>query len=175
MRKQKVKKGEKLILSITCYSLALAIFGIALVFAWVGYFDQFEIAAIIDRNLVVKATLTEVRHGKTVGETLGPGAWFVLYEYTSEDGFFYRGVYKEYNINREEEANAQIGKQVEIYIDGEGKRSFPSFKRPAFERQLTIAIILTVLAAGVVAFITVREILIAKDKKLLKQIRGHGV
>lgn len=167
-----MKKGRKRALTIVMYILSLTIFGTASIFSWVSYFDQYEIAAIIDRNIVVTAAITTVRH--VSGHRLSSGRWGIWYEYIDEDGAYYGGIYKEYNIADRAQADAQIGKKVKIYIDGKGKISFPIRVKPAFMRQMTIAIILSILTVGAVSFITIREIFLIKDRILLKKIRGNG-
>lgn len=54
------------------------------------------------------------------------------------------------------------------------RQSFPVRERPKFAYFLVLAIIFTITAVGVVVFISVKEILIARDRNFIKKIRENS-
>lgn len=160
MNKYKVNKGRTI--AIALYVLVLVTLGALTLSSGYGYFEYFKIAAMIDKNIVVTATVTEVRYMDALSGSFF-GNW---YEYTDE-GIYYGGIYEEYSVSERAQAYAQIGKKIELYIDGEGKISLPAHKKPAFMRSFTIAIIFTVLTAITAVVIIISAVSFAKRKKFI--------
>ena len=113
----------------------------------------------------IEATIERV--GSKGGNYKSPGVIIVLYKYTDENGVEYTGDCG-WTFKTRQKAEEQIGKTVEIYIDGKGN-SVSSAMPINIRMGVTIAIILGVLLCGCIVAITILSVKIAKEKKRKKQ------
>ena len=146
-RKRTWEGGKNLLPFYIISTIVLFIFGIVFVG---GYFDLWYVKENIDYTQSVEASITDVREHSSGTDGL---YWYSLfYEYTSQDGTYYCGDIGYYNSREAATATLNIGDNVKIYIDGNG-RSVPSdaYRNTPDVWILIIGII--ILAGGLADFI----------------------
>lgn len=103
----------------------------------------------IDGGVIAEAEIVSIRfHSVTRGYS--QSSCDLTYEYTDATGIKYWGI-AESGINNQKYAESQIGKKVNIYIDGRGN-SIVVGRKPHIEANVIASIIFTILSIAAVAF-----------------------
>ncbi len=146
-RKRTWKGGKGLLPLYIISTIVLFIFGIVFVG---GYSDLWYLKDNIDYTQSVEATITDIRAHSSGTDGL---YWYSLfYEYTSQDGTYYCGDIGYYNSKETATATLNIGDEVQIYIDGNGK-SVPSDVYHNTPNVLVLIIGIMLLLCGLADFI----------------------
>ncbi len=119
----------------------------------------------------VQEYATIVRYEAVFNERVGGYVYTTYYEYEA-DGMLYSGICQR-NIQTEEEAKAQIGKKMRIYVDHTMKHHTPSLTTSTVP--VWVAGALSIAFFGIFLNSFVREIIfIVKWKKYKKELQTHS-
>ena len=103
----------------------------------------------IEGGVIAEAEIVSIRHNSSSGFR-GRRSCDLTYEYTDATGIKYWGI-AESGINNQKYAESQIGKKVNIYIDGRGN-SIVVGRKTYIGSIIAGSIILTILSIAAVAF-----------------------
>ena len=150
--------SKKIWLLVCCVIIFFLSIGVYL--AWDSVFEEKRLSTLQEKGTKVVALIANVA-------TKGNYGIIVVYQYTDSNGMNYNGDCGRLFKTRQE-AEAQIGKTIEIYIDGKGN-SIPVGMKTSENWQLVWAIVLSVIVCGLLTATVILSVKIAKEKKLKKQ------